>query len=148
MKNVTSVLLIISVLFFLGCGEQKLTQEELEDNREEIRTLISKQGEAYASRDIEYFKNAVSDDIMEFGTTKEEVATNPEEWVEAFQEGFRSMDSVKVDFSEGLRHFSIQVSEIGDMATAIYEAPYKLVQEGKSYSGLFRMATTWRIVGT
>lgn len=145
MKSVTSVLLIIPVLFFLGCEEQKLSQEELEDIREEIRNLILEQREAYETGNIEYFKNAVSDEIMEFGTTKEAVATNTDEWVEAFQSDFQSMESTPYNIKcLEPRHLSIQISETGDMATAIYEAPCEVILEGESYPRLFRMATTWK----
>ncbi len=48
-----------------------------------------------------------------------------------------------IKFAE-VRHLSIQVSETGDMATAIYEAPYEVSLEGEIYPGLFRMATTWK----
>ncbi len=145
MKNLTSVLLIISVLFFLGCGEQKLSQEAIEDIKVEIRTLISEQSEAYETGNIEYFKNAVSKDFVGLGITKEAVRTNPDEWLEAFQKRFQSMDSTpwNIKFAE-VRHLSIQVSETGDMATAIYEEPYEMIIEGEIYPGLFRIATTWR----
>ncbi len=39
---------------------------------------------------------------------------------------------------------SIQVSETGDMATAIYEEPFEMIIEGESHLILLRMATTWR----
>ncbi len=145
MKNVTSVLLIISVLFFLGCGEQKLSQEEIEDIKVEIRTLISEQSEAYETGNIEYFKSAASNDIIGFGTG-ESVYTNLDEWVEAFQKTFQSMASIpySIKTPREPRHLSIQISETGDMATAIYEAPCEVILEGEIYPTLFRMATTWR----
>ncbi len=145
MKNVTSVLLIISVLFFLGCGQQKLSQEEIEDIREEIRTLILEQKAAYETGNAEYFKNAASNDISGFGTGEKSVYTNLDEWAEAFQKVFQSMAltpySIKI---EEPRHLSIQVSETGDMATAIYEDPYEVSLEGEIHPGFFRMANTWR----
>ncbi len=146
MKNVTSVLLIISVLFFLGCGEQKLSKEEIEDIKEEISTLISEQAIAYETGNAEYFKNAASNDIIAFGTTKESVHTNMDEWVEAFKKDFQSMDSTSynIKFPGEPRHLSIQISETGDMATAIYESLRELSFEGEIYPGLFRMATTWK----
>ncbi len=145
MKNLTSVLLISSVLFFLGCGEQKLSREEIEEIKVEIRTLISEQSEAFEAKNIEYFKNAVSDDIIGFGTGEVSVYTNPDEWLEAFQRNFQSMDSTpwNIKFAE-VRHLSIQISETGDMATAIYEEPFEMITEGEIYPGLFRIATTWR----
>ncbi len=145
MKNVTSVLLIISVLFFLGCGEQKLSQEEFEDIREEISALILEQRVAYETGNAEYFKNAASNDITGFGTGEESVYTNLDEWAEAFQMAFQSMSltpyAIKI---EEPRHLSIQIAETGDMATAIYEAPHEVSLEGEIYPGLFRMATTWK----
>ncbi len=145
MKNVTSVLLIISALFFLGCGQQKLSQEEIEDIREEISAFLSEGSIAFETGNIEYFKNAASVDITGFGTTKESVYTNMDEWVEALKKDFQSMDSTPYSIKFGeLRHLSIQVSETGDMATAIYEAPYEVSLEGEIYPGLFRMANTWK----
>ncbi len=145
MKNVTSVLLIILALFFLGCGEQKLSQKEIEDIREEIKTLISEQSEAYETSNVEYFKNAASNDIIGFGTGEESVYTNLDEWVEAFQWVFQSMDSTpyNIKFLGGPRHLSIQISETGDMATAIYESLSEVSLEGEIYHRLFRVATTW-----
>ncbi len=145
MKNLTSVLLIISVLFFLGCGQQKLSQEEIEDIKSEIRTLISEESEAFEARNIEYLKNAVSRDFMGLGTIKEAVHTNPDEWLEAFQRNFQSRESTpwNIKLAE-VRHLSIQISETGDMATAIYEEPYEMIFEGEIHPGLFRIATTWK----
>ena len=145
MKNLTSVLLISSVLFLLGCGEQKLSQEEIEDIKVEIRTLISEHAEAYETGNIEHFKNAVSDEIMSFGTNRETVATNTDEWAELFQKDFQSMDSAPfaIKFKEP-ENFSIQVSETGDMVTTIYEISYDISFEGEIYPSLFRMAITWR----
>ncbi len=146
MKNVTSVLLIISVLFFLGCGEQKLSQEEIEDIKGEIRTLISEQGVAFETGNVEYFKNAASNDIIAFGLTKEAVYTNLDEWVEVFEKTFQYRDSASynIKFPEEPRHLSIQVSETGDMATAIYETLRELSFEGEIYPRLIRMATTYK----
>jgi ketosteroid isomerase-like protein len=146
MKNVTSVFLIISVLFFLGCGEQKLSQEELEDIKEEIKTLISEVGAAYETGNVEYFKNAASNDIIGFGTEEVDVYTNLDEWVEAFQKDFQFRDSTpsNIKFEES-RNVSIQISETGDMATVISETPYKVNSEGKIYPGLSRIACTLRM---
>ncbi len=145
MKNVTSVLLFISVLFFLGCGQHKLSQEEIEDIKVEIRTLISEQRVAYETGNAEHFKHAASNDIAGFGTGEKSVYTNLDEWAEAFRKVFQSMAltpySIKI---EEPRHLSIQVSETGDMATAIYEAPHEVSLEGEIYPGLFRMVTTWK----
>jgi ketosteroid isomerase-like protein len=145
MKSLTSFLLIIPVLFFLGCEDQKLSHEELEGMREEIRNIISEQSEAFETGNIDYFKNAVSGDIIGFGTPEEAVYTNPDEWAESFQRSFQSMDTTpwNIKFAE-VRHLSIQISETGDMATAIYEEPFETILEGESHPGLLRMATTWR----
>jgi ketosteroid isomerase-like protein len=144
MKHQIFIFLTIAIISFLGCGEEKLTQEEIEDTKQEIRDLITKQGKAYASGNMEYFKNSVSDDILEFGTSKNGVATNKEEWIEAFRDDFKALDTMNIDFSEKLRHLSIQVSETGDMASAIFEAPYTMTYKEKQFPGLFRMAVTWR----
>ncbi len=139
------IISIISALLFLGCGQQKLSQQEIENIKEEIRTLISEQSEAFETGNIEYFKNAVSEDIIGFGTHDKAVYTNSEEWAESFQRSFQSMDTTpwNIKFAE-VRHLSIQVSETGDMATAIYEEPLEMIFEGESQLGLLRMATTWR----
>ncbi len=140
-----SVLLISSVLFFLGCGEQKLSQEAIEDIKVEIRTLISEHAEAYENRNIEHFKNAVSDEILSFGTTKATIATNTDEWAELFQRDFQTMDSAPYTLKfEEPENLSIQVSETGDMATAVYDISYELSFEGEIYPSLYRMAITWR----
>ncbi len=145
MKNVISVLLIISALFFLGCGEQKLSQKAIEDIKVEIRTLISEHAEAYETGNIEHFKNAVSDEIMSFGTTKETVATNTDECVELFQKDFQSMDSAPFTLKfEEPENLSIQVSETGDLVTAVYDILYEVSFEGEIYPSLFRMAITWK----
>jgi len=143
MKNL--ILLIIPVLFFLGCGEQKLSLEAIEDIKVEIRTLISEHAEAYETRNIEHFKNAVSDEIMSFGTNRETVATNTDEWAELFQKDFQTMDSTPYTLKfEEPENLSIQVSETGDMATAICDISYEVSFEGEIYPSLFRMAITWR----
>jgi len=145
-KNIFSIITIISSFLLMGCVEQKLSPEEIEDIKVEIRTLISEQGEAYETGNIEYYKHAASFDIMGFGTTKEIVFTNLEEWVEELKIDFQSMASIpySIRFLEEPTHLSIQVSETGDMATAIYEAQSELSFEGEKFSRLFRMATTWR----
>ena len=144
-KNNYLIISIISALLLLGCGQQKLSQQEIENVKEEIKTLISEQSEAYETGNIEYFKNAVADEITAFRITKQAICTNLEEWTRSFQLDFQNMDSIpwSIKFGE-LRHLSIQVSETGDMATAIYEEPFEMIIEGESQLRLLRMATTWR----
>jgi ketosteroid isomerase-like protein len=136
-------LISILFLFLFGCGPQKLTKDQVDFAKNEIQSMITQINGGYNSRDVEKVTNlfSTSNPIVVFGTDSAEVIKSIDVFQNQLKKDFQLFESIKF---EELRNLSIQISEIGDMGSAVYEVPVNFIVSGQSTHMLLRFANTWK----
>jgi ketosteroid isomerase-like protein len=139
----TLIVLFISIFLVSSCVPGKMTSEQLAAEKDAIKSMILKLNNGYNSKDIEAatIVFSTSDELMVFGADSAEVIKSISEWGTQVKNDFQLFESVK--FGE-LRNLSIQISNTGDLAAAVYEVPVDMVFGGQSPHVLFRFANTWK----
>ena len=141
MKQLIIIMLLISLI--LGCEPLKMTSEQIAAEKKAIDSIITEFNKGYESKDIESMIKlfSKSDELIGFGTDSAEVTKSIDEWRTQFENDFQLFDSVKIG---NLRNLSIQISNGGDLASAVYEAPADMVYDGQSAHIFLRFANTWK----
>ena len=141
MKQLLIIMLLI--ILILGCEPLKMTSEQIAAEKKTIDSIITEFNKGYESKDIESMIKlfSKSDELIGFGTDSAEVNKSIDEWRTQFENDFQLFDSVKIG---NLRNLSIQISNGGDLASAVYEAPADMVSDGQSTTVNLRIANTWK----
>lgn len=139
-KKLPGYLFIIFLL--IGCHSEKLTQEELNSEKERVQTRIENFLNAYANKDMDSIMPmlAGSEDFQFFGSDVSEVNKSKADFQNQIDQDWKLFKTIQ--FGE-LRNLSIKISDCGDLAVASYEIPMA-VSIGETQSKfIFRMSNAF-----
>jgi ketosteroid isomerase-like protein len=134
---------VIALGLLAGCAPKGLTPEQVVQEKEAIKTAITDYHKGYETKDVEIFKNLISDspDFMFFGTDVAEVIKSSAEMDTQKQYDFQLFESAKFGETQDL---AIQVSSDGTLASAVYQVPIELKMGGETSNATLRFAFTFR----
>jgi ketosteroid isomerase-like protein len=123
MKQLIELLIIVFLL--TGCNNPSLTADQKNNEKEKIKTRIESYISAYEKKDMKGVISMLSSSssFLFYGSDVAEKNYNLSDFQVQLEQDWNLFDSI--DFGE-LRNFSIIISDNGDLAVAIYEAPVTL----------------------
>jgi ketosteroid isomerase-like protein len=143
---------VIGISLLVGCAPKALTPEQVAQEKEAIKAAIANYHKGYETKDVEIFKNLISDspDFMFFGTDVAEVIKSSAEMDTQKQYDFQLFESTKFGETQDL---AIQISSDGSLASSVYQVPVEMKMGGETSNATLRFAFTfieengsWKII--
>lgn len=136
------VILFIITLLMAGCNSEKLTSEQIDSEKDKIRTRIETFLISYAKKDMNTIVSMFSSskEFNFLGSDVSEINKSKSDFQNQLDQDWKLFDSI--DFGEA-RNFSIRISECGDLAVAVFDAPMTVVVKGNQSKFFFRMSNTF-----
>lgn len=138
---------ILALLFFIalvvsGCKSEKLTSEQIDTEKAKIKTRIETFLISYEKKDINTIISMLSSskDFNFLGSDVSEINKNKADFQNQLDQDWKLFESV--DFGD-IRNLSIRISECGDLAVALFDAPMTVVVKGNQSKFFFRMSNTF-----
>lgn len=144
--------LFIIALVVSGCKSEKLTSEQIDTEKTKIKTRIETFLISYEKKDINTIISMLSSskDFNFLGSDVSEINKNKADFQNQLDQDWKLFESV--DFGE-IRNLSIRISECGDLAVAVLDAPMTVIVKGNQSKFIFRLSLTfvkenglWQIV--
>lgn len=134
--------LFVVTLVLICCNHYEMSPEQLISEKSAIEDQLQKLFSGYSERNAEAVISVFSgsDDLIVFGTDAKEVFRSLSAFEMQLKNDFQLFESVK--FGE-LQNLSIQVSNSGDLAVAVFEAPIEMIFDGQTYQSFFRSTRTF-----
>jgi ketosteroid isomerase-like protein len=131
------IALLMLVAFAFGCGPQKLTSEQMAQEKEAIKAVIAGFNQAYQAKDLAGVMKGISTsaEFMFLGTDSAEIIKSQTDFENQMKNDWQAFESVQVG---EIRNLSVQVSNDGELASAVYEVPFDVVIGGQSAHLLLR----------
>ncbi len=138
----TFSLLIIIALLVSGCKSEKLTSEQIGSEKDKIKTRIETFLISYAKKDLNAIISMLSSskEFNFLGSDVSEINKNKADFQNQLDQDWKLFESV--DFGE-IRNLSIRISECGDLAVALFDAPMTVTVKGNQSKFFFRMSNTF-----
>jgi hypothetical protein len=136
------VILFISALLLSGCKSEKLTSEQIDTEKAKIKTRIETFLISYAKKDINIIISMLSssNDFNFLGSDVSEINKNKADFQNQLDQDWKLFESVHIG---EIRNLSIRISECGDLAVAVFDAPMTVVVKGNQSKFFFRMSNTF-----
>lgn len=134
--------LFIIVLLVSGCKSEKLTSEQVNTEKSKIKTRIETFLISYSKKDMNTIVNMLSSskDFNFLGSDVSEINNNKSDFQNQLDQDWKLFDTVH--FGE-IRNLSMRISERGDLAVAVFDAPMTVVVKGNQSKFFFRMSNTF-----
>lgn len=135
--------LLISMLIILsGCGQKKLSEEQLASEKKAIEARIQQMSDGYSKEDLASPMEMVSpSEFLGFGTDSAEVLKSAADFRQQLKNDYVLMDKYT---SSKPRILDVSVSDNADLASSLVEIPAEAVMLGKPTHVIARFAQTWR----
>lgn len=137
-----SVILFIIAVLVTGCKSENLTSEQIDTERDKIKTRIESFLISYAKKDLNTILSMLSSsqDFKFLGSDVSEINNNKSDFQNQLDQDWKLFDTVQ--FGE-IRNLSVMISGNGDLAIAVFDAPMTVVVNGNQSKFIFRMANTF-----
>jgi len=125
-----------------GCKSEKLTSEQVDSEKDKIRTRIESFLISYAKKDMNTIVSMLSSskEFNFLGSDVSEINKNKADFQNQLDQDWKLFESVH--FGE-IRNLSIRISDCGDLAVAVFDAPMTIVVKGNQSKFFFRMSNTF-----
>jgi hypothetical protein len=136
------VILFITTLLLSGCKSEKLTSDQVDTEKDKIKTRIESFLISYAKKDMNTITTmlSASKDFNFLGSDVSEINKNKSDFQNQLDQDWKLFESVH--FGE-IRNLSIRISECGDLAVAVFDAPMTVTVKGNQSKFFFRMSNTF-----
>lgn len=135
---------LIFIIAFLvsGCKSEKLTSEQIDSEKDKIKTRIESFLISYAKKDMNTITAmlSASKEFNFLGSDVSEINQNKSDFQNQLDQDWKLFESVH--FGE-IRNLSIRISECGDLAVAVFDAPMTVTVRGNQSKFFFRMSNTF-----
>lgn len=138
----TLVILFITGIILNACNPQKLTPEQTAVENDRIKTRIETFLTTYANKDMNTLVRmlSTSKDFHFLGSDVSEINKNKAEFQNQIDQDWKLFDTVH--FGE-IRNLSIRISDCGDLAATVFDAPMTVSVKGNQSKFFFRMSSTF-----
>ena len=138
----TLSLLFIIAFLVGGCKSEKLTSEQIGSEKDKIKTRIESFLISYAKKDMNTIVSMLSSskEFNFLGSDVSEINKNKSDFQNQLDQDWKLFESVH--FGE-IRNLSIRISDCGDLAVAVFDAPMTIVVKGNQSKFFFRMSNTF-----
>lgn len=137
-------LALIFIITFLvsSCKTEKLTSDEINAEKTKVKTRIESFLLSYANKDINKIIAMLSstNEFHFLGSDVSEINSSVADFQNQLDQDWKLFESVH--FGE-IRNLSIRISECGDLAAAVFDAPMTVVVKGNQSKFFFRMSNTF-----
>ena len=125
-----------------GCKSEKITSAEINAEKDKIKTRIDSFLVSYSKKDMNTIISMLSssNEFNFLGSDVSEINKSKQDFQNQLDQDWKLFDSI--DFGE-IRNFSIRISECGDLAVAVFDAPMTVVVKGNQSKFFFRMSSTF-----
>ncbi|NLO19024.1 MAG: nuclear transport factor 2 family protein [Ignavibacteria bacterium] len=135
------LLILLSILLY-SCAEEKgktLTFDQLEKEKEAIKSVITTYNQAIQSRNFSPIVELLSKDVIFFGSDSTETIKSIVDFKLAVEEEWSMYE--KVDYGE-MQDFSIFMDDAATIASVIYGLPATYYMDGVTQKVFLRYART------
>ncbi len=138
----TLLLLIIVAFLVSGCQSEKLTSDEIKAEKNKVKTRIESFLLSYSKKDVNKIiaMLSLSKEFFFLGSDVSEINNSLADFQNQLDQDWKLFESIH--FGE-LRNLSIRISECGDLAVAVFDAPMTVVVKGNQTKFYFRMSNTF-----
>lgn len=138
----TLLLLFIIAMLVSGCKSEKLTSEQVDSEKDKIRTRIESFLISYAKKDMNTIVSMLSSskEFNFLGSDVSEINKNKADFQNQLDQDWKLFELVH--FGE-IRNLSIRISDCGDLAVAVFDAPMTVTVKGNQSKFFFRMSNTF-----
>ncbi|MDZ7624505.1 MAG: nuclear transport factor 2 family protein [Ignavibacteriaceae bacterium] len=138
----TLSLLFIVVFLVSGCKSEKLTTDEINAEKDKVKTRIESFLLSYANKDMNKIIAMLSssEEFHFLGSDVSEINKNKSDFQNQLDQDWKLFESVH--FGE-IRNLSIRISECGDLAVAVFDAPMTVTVKGNQSKFFFRISNTF-----
>jgi len=135
-------LLFIAFLLLSGCKSEKLTSEQIDSEKDKIKTRIETFLISYAKKDMSTIVSMLSSskEFNFLGSDVSEINKSKADFQNQLDQDWKLFDTIQ--FGE-IRNLSIRISECGDLAVAVFDAPMTVTVKGNQAKFFFRMSNTF-----
>lgn len=135
-------ILFIAALLVTGCKSEKLSSDQINSEKDKIKARIESFLISYTKKDMNTIINmlSASKEFHFLGSDVSEINKNKSDFQNQLDQDWKLFDSVQ--FGE-IRNLSIRISDCGDLAVAVYDAPMTVVVKGNQSKFFFRMSNTF-----
>jgi hypothetical protein len=136
------VILFIIAVLMTGCKSEKLTPDQIDTEKDKIKTRIETFLLSYAKKDMNTIISMLSSskEFHFLGSDISEISKEKSDFQNQLDQDWKLFDSIQ--FGE-IRNFSIRISECGDLAVAVFDAPMTVVVKGNQSKIFFRMSNSF-----
>jgi ketosteroid isomerase-like protein len=131
--------LVLLMVIASGCSSQKPAAEDIAKEKEAVKAVIADFSQAYQSKDLAGVTKLISSsgEFLFFGTDSAEVLKSKADFETQMNNDWQLFESAKLGEP---RNLSIQMSNDGQLAFAIYEASFDATIGGQPSHSLVRFA--------
>ncbi len=139
-KDVMKILILIicTIMIIAGCNSNKLTENQINSEKDKIRARIESFLLSYEKKEMNTILGMLSNskDFFFLGSDIVEINRSKTDFQNQLDKDWSLFDSIS--FGE-IRKLTIRLSECGDMATALYEVPVSTTVKDNQSKFFFRM---------
>lgn len=138
----TLSLLFVIAFLVSGCKSEKLTSDEINAEKDKVKTRIESFLLSYASKDMSKILAMLSSskEFHFLGSDVSEINNSVADFQNQLDQDWKLFESVH--FGE-IRNLSIRISECGDLAAVVFDAPMTVTVKGNQSKFFFRMSNTF-----
>src|SRR5690606_19065533 len=135
-------LLFVIVFLVSGCKSEKLTPDEINAEKDKIKTRVESLLLSYANKDITKIIAMLSstNEFHFLGSDLSEINSSVADFQNQLDQDWKLFETVH--FGE-IRNLSIRISDCGDLTVAVFDAPMTVVVKGNRSKFFFRMSNTF-----
>jgi ketosteroid isomerase-like protein len=150
MKTLSTIFSLI--ILFAGCNSNKLSETQVNSEKDKIRARIESFLLSYEKKDMNTILGMLSNskDFFFLGSDIVEINRSKADFQNQLDKDWKLFESIS--FGD-IRKLTINISNYGDLATAIYEVPVTAMLKGNQSKFFFRMTNVfefenglWQIV--
>lgn len=136
------ILFISAVAIFSGCKSEKLTSHQRKSENSKIKTRIESFLVSYSKKDLSAILPmlSASNDFHFLGSDVSEINRSKSDFQNQLINDWKLFDSVH--FGE-INNLSMRISDCGDLAVTVFDAPMTVIVRGNQSKIFFRMSMTF-----
>lgn len=140
MKTIS--LLFVITLLMIGCKSEKLTSDEISVEKDKVKTRIESFLVSYANKDMNKILAMLSssEEFYFLGSDVSEINNSTSDFQNQLDQDWKLFESIH--FGE-IRNLSIKISECGNLAVAVFDAPMTVVVKENQSKFFLRMSNTF-----
>lgn len=140
MKTIS--LLFVITLLMISCKSEKLTSGEINAEKDKVKTRIESFLVSYTNKDMNKILAMLSssEEFRFLGSDVSEINNSTADFQNQLDQDWKLFESIH--FGE-IRNLSIKISECGDLAVAVFDAPMTVMVKENQSKFFLRMSNTF-----